>query len=604
MKNKFNSKHNHKNANPNNSKMKGYDFMKKTNKFAAFALAACMMAPMTMATTASFTASAADNYSITIGTNGSVNASKHSFNAYQIFTGTLNSGESGFTGGSVQWGSAITDNGATFIDALKGNVKLKTITDVANLTAASTAYDVALALEKVNTTELINELANVINGIIGSTTTSAGTYDGSGTTAVIENLVAGYYFVKDVTAIGEGDAQSKFILKLLKNETVTIKTDAPTLEKKIWHNDTAAAPSFFDKAPTESNWGDVGDNQIGDTVYYYIKTSVPDMKDYDTYKYIIRDTFSEGLTFNEVTNIVYVTSGGDTVDLTKLSSSMPTVNSGDDDSTAEIETFYISFVDLKKTLESAGITRTSGDMIYTYYNATLNKNALVSNSKNDTQNNPNTAWLEYSNNPNQSGSGDTNNTGETPKDTVYEWTYTFEAEKVDEKNNPLGNAKFSLKSGTDIINLIEITDINELKVNGITDLDENTMYYRKALSGESGKTTIETTNKKNKFMFVGLDDAKTYTLEETSAPDNYTKAADTELSISDMYNVAGNELTEISRKVGSNTADKATIINKKGTTLPSTGGIGTTIFYVLGGTLVVGSGIALVTKKRLGKNED
>ena len=449
------------------------------------------------------------------------------------------------------------------------------------------------------------KLANVINGIIGSTTTSAGEYDGSGSTAVIENLDAGYYFVKDVTAIGEGDAQSKFILKLLKNETVTIKTDAPTLEKKIWHNDTAAAPSFFDKAPTESNWGDVGDNQIGDTVYYYIKTSVPDMKDYDTYKYIIRDTFSEGLTFNEVTNIVYVTSVGDTVDLTNLSSNKPTVRPFDDASTTdEKETFYISFDDLKKTLETAGITRTSGDMIYTYYNATLNKNALVSNSKNNTQNNPNTAWLEYSNNPNQSGSGDTDNTGETPKDTVYEWTYTFEAEKVDEKNIPLGGAEFNLKSGTDTIGLIEITDINELKVNGITNLDENTKYYRKALSDESSETKIITTSEKYKFMFVGLDDTKTYTLEETSAPTNYTKAADTELSISDTYNDAGNELTKISRKVGSNTADKATIINKKGTTLPSTGGIGTTIFYVLGGTLVVGSGIALVTKKRLGKNED
>ena len=147
MKNKFNSKHNHKNANPNNSKMKGYDFMKKTNKFAAFALAACMMAPMTMATTASFTASAADNYNITIDTNGNVDASKHSFNAYQIFTGTLNSDGSGFTGGSVQWGSAITDNGAGFIDALKSNAEFASITDVINLTDASTAYDVALALE-------------------------------------------------------------------------------------------------------------------------------------------------------------------------------------------------------------------------------------------------------------------------------------------------------------------------------------------------------------------------------------------------------------------------------------------------------------------------
>ena len=86
MKNKFNSKHYHKNANPNNSKMKGYDFMKKTNKFAAFALAACMMAPMTMATTASFTASAT-NVTISSSSSSSDQAT-HTYTAYKIFDGT------------------------------------------------------------------------------------------------------------------------------------------------------------------------------------------------------------------------------------------------------------------------------------------------------------------------------------------------------------------------------------------------------------------------------------------------------------------------------------------------------------------------------------
>ena len=107
MKNKFNSKHNHKNANPNNSKMKGYDFMKKTNKFAAFALAACMMAPMTMATTASFTASAAG----TPVTSGSItiesSVANHKYTAYQIFDADLTEESGNITFANVKWGSAI-----------------------------------------------------------------------------------------------------------------------------------------------------------------------------------------------------------------------------------------------------------------------------------------------------------------------------------------------------------------------------------------------------------------------------------------------------------------------------------------------------------------
>lgn len=575
--------------------------MKNFKRFAAMAsaavLAACAVAPVGMNVFA-------DNYSITISDNGSVSAKSHKFNAYQIFTGTLSDDEKGFTGGSVAWGSAITDNGAALIAALKEEEFSDATAETAieALADDSTAYYVALALEKITLADDRNALAAVINSVITNDTDVAGSYNGNGPNATINLNTAGYYFVKDVTELSSpgNDALSRFIIRVLGSETIKIKTDAPSLEKKIWDNDTTASPTIDDGAPTGA-WGDVADNQIGDTVYYYIETTVPDMSAYDTYTYIIRDVMSEGLTLNEVTAIKYVSASG-TTDLTNASG--VTINKKDDTSTSDVtETFYVNFSDLKTTLSSNHITPAPGDKIYTYYNATLNEKALVSDTANSTQNNPNEAWLTYSNNPNQSGSGD-NTTGDTPHDKVYDWTYTFEAEKVDEKNQPLAGAKFNLKLGNNVIKLIEITNTTALNGNGIL-IAPNTRYFRPAKTGETGGVDIiETVDGKNKFMFIGLDDTKEYQLEETEAPNNYTKAKDSAaLVISAEYNTTGEAVSAISRTVDGNSANIATIENKKGTALPGTGGIGTTIFYVGGGAMVAVAGIFLITKKRMGKKD-
>lgn len=588
--------------------------MRKFKKFAAMAsaavLAACAVAPVAMNAFAedpteppAGEVTGQEDYSITISDHNSVTAKTHTFNAYQIFTGTLNAAKDGFTGGSVAWGSAVTDNGVALVTALKEKTfaSAEANTAIAALTDTSTAYDVALALENIKSADDSNKLAAVIGSVISDGTAVAGTYAGDRDAAKISLATAGYYFVKDVTDLSETgtDALSKFIIRVLGTETVEIKTDAPSLVKKIWHNDTNAAPTASDGAPVGTDWGDVGDNQIGDTVYYYIETTVPDMSAYDTYKYIIRDVMSEGLTLNDVTGIMYVAANGNAKALEV------TATKGDDSATTDVtETFYVDFGDLKTVLSDNGITPATGDKIYTYYNATLNENALVSNTVNGTQNNPNEAWLTYSNNPNQSGSGDSDNTGNTPHDIVYDWTYTFEAEKVDEKGDPLAGAKFNLKSGNSAISLVEITDADDLKVNGITALATGTRYFRPAKAGETGVTEIATTDAANKFMFIGLDDTKEYQLEETDAPANYTKAKDpAKLVISDTYNEAGNAVTDISRTVDAVSAEKATVINKKGSVLPSTGGIGTKLFYLGGGAMVAVAGVFLITKKRMGKAE-
>jgi len=575
---------------------------------AALTLTACAAAPV-------FTFADDPTYTVTIGSNGIVDASKHNFGVYQLFEGELNSGSTGFVGNTVAWGDSIIGKEKEFINALKaqfgGTSGISEIEALVSETSGdnvqSTAYQVAQAIEKITTPDALAKCIDSFftsNNIAAITTTA--TQNTNDKTTAISGLAGGYYFIKDTTDLADSgnDAVSKFILKVAGNQIVTIKTDAPTLEKKIWHNDTNSTPTISNtEAPTSSSdlttlgWNDVGDNQIGDTVYYYIETSVPDMSSYDTYKYIIRDTLSAGLTMvnGDITNIVYIPETGTPVELHNSTSTNSgiTINMADDTSTTDTETFYINFGDLKTTLSSNGRGK-----IYTYYKAVLNENAKVSDSDNSTQGNPNTAWLTYSNNPNQSGSGDSNNTGDTPKDTVYDWTYTFNASKVDEKGDGLPGAVFNLKQGSNILSLVEITNSNDLKT--ISSMATDTKYYRLAKTGESGVTDISTETGKTKFVFVGLDDNKEYVLTEKTAPANYTKGNDVNLKISAVYSTNGTT-TDMTRKINNVDGDTATIINYKGTSLPTTGGTGTKVLYAIGGTILVGAGMVLVSKKRAQK---
>jgi fimbrial isopeptide formation D2 family protein/LPXTG-motif cell wall-anchored protein len=608
--------------------------MKKTRKIAA--MVAAMALAATMVLPGAMNVSAAGESSITINANGSVDASKHTFAAYQIFTGTLNSASdpTGFTGdaSSVNWGTAITDSGEALISALRteaektGPVLSADAIAAVNAipTTSPTAYDVSQALSAFTTAAEKTALADIIASLTLTMTAGTGTAAASSRSYGISGLDDGYYFVKDTTApLGENDAFSKYILQVAGSTVLSIKTDAPTLEKKIWHNDSADAPNISPTAaPTSSDdlslagWNDVGDNKIGDTVYYYVETSVPDMSAYDTYKYIIRDSLSAGLTMEsdgtDIMDIVYVpaTGGGKSI---KTIEGI-TVTMGDDTTTSDTETFSISFGDLKTVLTTAEITPAAGDKIYTYYHAQLNASAAVSAINNSTQNNPNTAWLTYSNNPNQSGSGDTNNTSDTPKDTVYDWTYTFDAEKLDEKNAPLAGAAFKLCEGTSTtgMSLVEITFANyQALVGETTGTDPgDTKYFRPAVSADTSSVTTFSTEKvsdtvKYKFKFVGLDDTKEYSLIEESAPSGYAKKESaTKLKITDAYTTAGSAVNTINKTVDGATGSTATIINYKGSTLPSTGGIGTKLFVFGGGMSAALAGIYLISRKRAKDESD
>ena len=319
---------------------------------------------------------------------------------------------------------------------------------------------------------------------------------------------------------------------------------------------------------------------MGDEVPFKLIGSVPDMSRYDTYKYIFRDTLSAGLTLNENSIKVYVASDKAGTDKEEITGWTKAVDG---------QSFTVSFADLKTVKDVS-----EGKYIIVEYTAVLNQNAVVGLPGNE-----NKVKLEYSNKPDQSGSGDTDNTGYTPDDKVIVFTYELDTTKVDGQDNTkkLEGAEFKLHNAD---NKWAIVDSNS-KVTGWADTEE-------------GGSTL-TSDANGLFKVIGLDDG-TYYLKETKAPTGYNMLS-SEITVVITATTtngqtwtdgqASNALTNLAVTADgtAGTGDTSTgiagitVVNNAGATLPETGGIGTTIFYVVGSILVLGAGVLLVTKKRM-----
>ena len=287
---------------------------------------------------------------------------------------------------------------------------------------------------------------------------------------------------------------------------------------------------------------------------------------YDKYTVCFNDTLSAGITFDNL----------DTVEIANVDGSDP----------KEI-TNYTLVKDLHEAglpssiklsidnVKTAGLNLNDGATITVTYTAHLNEKAYVNTVGGGTDN-KNSVYLEYSNNPRISTSLDHTTTSE-----VCVYTYQLNNTKhQDSENGPvLEGAGFRLYSNE----ACNAEDEIKLKMN-----DDGT--YSRDFSTE-GKGVEMLSNKDGQFNVKGLD-AGTYYLKETNPPAGYSACPDKEIVISathDVYNVS----------LAGNLSNK--IINKKagGITLPSTGGIGTTLFYVVGGGLMVAAIVLLVTKKRM-----
>lgn len=215
----------------------------------------------------------------------------------------------------------------------------------------------------------------------------------------------------------------------------------------------------------------------------------------------------------------------------------------------------------------------------------------------------NVAYLEYSNNPHV----DTEK-GKTPEKKVYDWTFKMGINKVNENGGQLTGAKFALsKNGT-----LKVADMN-CNDEGIPAVTTGLIAMVKISDGEyrvavDGDTNVVYVVDAGNPVIKGLDDAVDYYLYETKAPAGYNLLSEpVHFKISAAYNEDGSNYTDVTVTVGAAAASNtlsANVVNKSGSTLPETGGIGTTIFYVLGSLLVVGAGVVLITRKRMGKSEN
>ena len=293
--------------------------------------------------------------------------------------------------------------------------------------------------------------------------------------------------------------------------------------------------------------------EVGQIVHYTIKGKVPDHTWFDEYTYEITDKMSKGLTFDNTS--VKVTVGDAEVPSTDNKYTLAEGSSTDE------YTFKLS-IDVKQF--------EIGDEIVVKYNATVNENAVAQISKNK-------AVLRYSNDPT-----DSTKTNTTPEQEVPVYTSKIAIVKVEtgNENKKLEGAKFVLykKAPTD-------TDPNAIQYYKKWDATDTTKAVTWVDSIDKA-TTVET-DKKGEASFDGLADG-TYYLVETKAPAGYNQ-------LTGPVEVPVNGATQL--------IVNATVKNQAGTLLPSTGGMGTTVFYVLGAVLVVGAGVLLVTKKRMSQGE-
>ena len=528
----------------------------------------CVLA-FTMAFAMGLTASAAD-YTITITKPaGDID---RTYEAYQIFQGNLD----GNTLSDIEWGTGI--NGADFLKELKKNSDYEFCTD-----AKTVAEKLASFTENPDKAVAFAKLAG--NFLATATATSS--------TGKI-TVPAGYYLLKDVTTVTD-DALSLNILKVVKDVTVNPKADHPTVDKKIGTDITSGV------AANEAT--------IGDKVPFVIASKVPQMQGYTKYFFVLNDSMTAGLTYNKdvAIKIGDTTLAADAYDVTY------------DDTANTMKIVIKNFIQYKSQADA--------DIVVTY-SATLNENANLSTNKG----NKNTVKLTYSNNPNVDYKGDnepdtTDPVGETPEHVTVTYSTKLQLTKVNgaDPNEKLEGVEFQI-TGTSIKTAVSKGEYfkqdaagtyyqlkdgtftetaptteteskyvsNSVKYAKVTDSTEQTKMQKVTASG--------TTDANGLITFEGLG-AGTYFITELKTLGGYNlltapitveiKATPGTTSCTWTAKVNGENATFEDDMV------KLTVENNKGSVLPITGGIGTTIFYVIGGLLVCGAVVMAITKKKL-----
>ena len=517
--------------------------MKNMKKILALLVAVLMIV-------ASVSAFAAEETTYTITVKSSDN---HTYRVFQVLTGTLSDANSKKLG-DPEWGAD----------------------------AADTSADVDAFITSINASGLTrDEIAALVTEAVDTTGDGQGTVDKDHSLSV----APGYYVLVDVTDaenLEDGETLSLNIVEVVRDVTVAAKNGTTISDKKVDDvNDSTGASE-----PLE----DSADYDIGDHIPYTLSATLPDnYADYTKYYMQFQDDMSEGLTLDADSVKIYY--GDDDTTGTSISFTAAT---GTSYTKGQLYTYTIDDV------KTAASTLEAGNKIYIKYTATLNDKAVIND-----EGNPNKSRIVFSKNPNWDGTG-TPDTGETPWDVAVVFTYKTVFNKVDkETHKPLTGADFRLDKfiknadGEDTYKDTKGTWTDVTTLGDSKHPSKNVDTYTKGTDSAA----------KAKFTFAGLDDGY-YRLVETATPDGYNTLADTYFEITAAHTVEG--LTSLAGADGGEFEMVATkpegkleteIENGQGTQLPSTGGIGTTLFYVGGGILVLAAVILLVTKRRMNAND-
>lgn len=518
--------------------------MRSCKKFAALLLVLAMVFSLAL------TAFAAEqDYTITIQND----ADHHTYAAYQIFAGDVSdeqldgAADPGPILSNIQWGTGV--DGAALLAALAADQAVEGLAFAADMSAA----DVAKVLQGASTAQLNAFAAVAVEHLTQTRYTST-----QGADSYTISVPAGYYLLMDVGEDATADGTTNYMVQVLGNVTMTPKSDAITSYKKVadWNDSEEYAMANEERW----EWQDSADHDIGDHVSFQLVAILPaNLLDYATYELVFHDQQSAGFTFDDNVEVQLSTDGG--AHYTPLDHSQYTVATD----TADGCTFEVAFADVTQIPGVAG-----GAHLKVVYTATLNQNA-----DHGRPGNPNTMHVSYHN-----GQG----AGRTPDDTVVVFTYKTVIDKVDGEGSALTGAAFRLEK------------YDARQQDWVT----------------AGEFTVDEENPVSSFAFPGLDDGD-YRLVETVTPSGYNSIDPIAFTVTATHDILSDDptLTALSGNAETGamelrfTVDEtdgalcATVVNQSGATLPETGGIGTTVFYALGGALVVIAGVLLVVRRRM-----